>query len=91
MAAGSSDTVVTINGSDFVEATKVTLDGAAVEEVGRAGNQLVVTVPAAKLAAAPAEIVIVVSNPEPGGGTAEETLAVVAAEEPTVPEQGAET
>jgi len=67
IVSGSSDTVITVNGSGFSSSSIVLLNGTVLSTSFTSSTQLSATVPAANLANlgwAP----IVVSNPAPGGG-----------------------
>ena len=67
IASGSSDTVITVSGTNFNSGSKVFLNGAALSTSFVSGSELTATVPAGALASlgwAP----ITVNTPAPGGG-----------------------
>ena len=66
--AGSSDTVITVNGANFVAGTTVRLDGSALPTTLVSANQLSAIVPAPSIASLGWHAVAV-STPAPGGGS----------------------
>ncbi len=65
---GSPDTVVTVNGTGFVAASVVRVNGVAVATTYVSATQIRGTIPAASLAT-PANLAVTVVNAGPGGGT----------------------
>jgi hypothetical protein len=68
ITAGSNDTTITVSGANFLSASTVEFNGAALATTFQSATQLSAVVPAAKLAAAGSASITVV-NPGPGGGT----------------------
>lgn len=76
LAAGSSDSTVTLNGSGFAEQSVVDANGTALATSFTSDTRLTAVVPAALLASA-GTLSITVTSPSPGGGTSSaETMTV---------------
>jgi IPT/TIG domain/Kelch motif len=67
VAAGASDTTVTISGSGFISSSVANLNGQALKTAFVSGTQLTAVIPAGTLAAGAINN-ITVTNPPPGGG-----------------------
>jgi YVTN family beta-propeller protein len=73
VAFGASDQTITITGANFIPATTVTFAGTSVTISNRTATSLVIVVPAALLTPG-GNKTIAVTNPAPGGGTAQATF-----------------
>jgi len=68
LAVGSSDTTITVNGSNFVGNSQVAIGNTALATTYVSATQLTASIPANTLASAGA-LQVAVDNPSPGGGT----------------------
>jgi len=74
--AGSEPITVTINGSGFIATSSVTFNGVSHTASLLNANQLTITLSASDLAA-PGTFSVVVTNPQPGGGSSQPASFVV--------------
>ena len=74
--SGSTDTTITVTGTNFVPGSTVLLDGTALNTTYTSATQLSATVPAAKLANMGWSS-LSISSPTPGGGTSNSTPLTV--------------
>lgn len=76
VTAGAGATTLTVTGANFVPASKVNWNGAALTTTFNSATSLAATLPATSLASAGSATVTVV-NPTPGGGTSNSVTFVV--------------
>lgn len=76
IANGSGDTVVTLTGTEYTDATEVLLNGSAVATTFNSETEVEATIPTALLASA-GTVTVAVRNPTPGGGTSDVSVVTV--------------
>lgn len=76
IASGSGDTLVTLTGTEYTDATEVLLNGSAVATTFNSETEVEATIPSALLASA-GTVTVAVRNPTPGGGTSDVSVVTV--------------